>query len=244
VNLSRIAKIACHLILGKIVSGIVVIIYLFTSEPDRDRFPIRGIDVSHQQGHIDWIKVARDDVAFAYLKASEGVDVVDSHFKENSHAAEDAGIKVGAYHLFTFCHSGKNQAAVFLQVAGKQKQKFLPAVYLEFAGNCARQPSPSELKIELDSFVHMVEETRAKPVVIYVTAEAFHAYQDVLPHRPIWLRSLSDEPGQNNWALWQYDSAGRVAGIEGRVGLNLFCGSMEAFNLMVSQATYTGCGMR
>lgn len=214
------------------------------SEPDRDRFPIRGVDVSHQQGHIDWVKVARDDVAFAYLKASEGGDVVDSHFKENSHAAEDAGIKVGAYHLFTFCHSGKSQAALFLQVTGRQQQNFLPAVHLEFAGNCARQPSPSELKIELDSFVQMVEGALAKPVMISVTAEVFHTYQDVLPHRPIWLRSLSDEPAQNNWALWQYDSAGRVAGIEGRVGFNLFCGNMEELNLMMTQAPYTGCGVR
>ncbi|TIT38522.1 MAG: lysozyme, partial [Mesorhizobium sp.] len=29
-------------------------IYFHTFSPDRDRFPVRGIDVSHHQGRIDW----------------------------------------------------------------------------------------------------------------------------------------------------------------------------------------------
>ncbi len=37
--------------------------------PDRERYPIRGIDVSHHQGPVDWQKVAADDVAFVYLKS-------------------------------------------------------------------------------------------------------------------------------------------------------------------------------
>ena len=45
-------------------------------EPDPSRYPMRGIDVSHHQGAIDWRAVARDDVAFAYIKASEGRDFV------------------------------------------------------------------------------------------------------------------------------------------------------------------------
>ncbi|TIP02222.1 MAG: lysozyme, partial [Mesorhizobium sp.] len=42
--------------------------------PDRSEFPIRGIDVSHHQGRIDWPRVAADDVVFAIIKATEGGD--------------------------------------------------------------------------------------------------------------------------------------------------------------------------
>ena len=56
-------------------------------EPDPDRYPVRGIDVSHHQGAIDWTAVAADDVAFAYLKASEGGDHRDRRFAANWRAA-------------------------------------------------------------------------------------------------------------------------------------------------------------
>ena len=68
--------------------------------PDKKEFPIRGIDVSHHQGHIDWKKLAAQDVSFAYIKATEGEDFLDEDFKYNWSSAEDAGILPGAYHYF------------------------------------------------------------------------------------------------------------------------------------------------
>ncbi|RVB51021.1 GH25 family lysozyme, partial [Mesorhizobium sp. M7A.F.Ca.CA.001.06.1.1] len=49
-------------------------IYFRAFSPDRDKYPLRGIDVSHHQGRIDWPRVAADDVAFAVIKATEGGD--------------------------------------------------------------------------------------------------------------------------------------------------------------------------
>ena len=42
--------------------------------PDHDVFPVRGIDVSHYQGVIDWERVSREGLHFAYVKVSEGGD--------------------------------------------------------------------------------------------------------------------------------------------------------------------------
>ena len=47
------------------------------NRPDPAQFPVRGIDVSHHQGEIDWAKVAGAGVRFAYLKATEGRDLRD-----------------------------------------------------------------------------------------------------------------------------------------------------------------------
>ncbi len=44
--------------------------YFLTFSPDRKRFPLRGIDVSHHQGVVDWQRVRGDDDAFAYVKAT------------------------------------------------------------------------------------------------------------------------------------------------------------------------------
>ena len=40
--------------------------------PSRARYPVRGVDVSHHQGAIDWARLRADGAELAYLKASEG----------------------------------------------------------------------------------------------------------------------------------------------------------------------------
>ena len=57
---------------------------------------ILGIDVSHHQGSIDWKKVkrAKPDLAFVYVKCTEGKDYVDPKFKVNAEGASSQGYKV------------------------------------------------------------------------------------------------------------------------------------------------------
>src|SRR5262245_15828853 len=61
---------------------------------------IQGVDVSWHQGAIDWRTLAADDVAFAYIKATEGGDHVDERFAFNWREAGAAGLYRGAYHFF------------------------------------------------------------------------------------------------------------------------------------------------
>ncbi|MCX5789579.1 MAG: GH25 family lysozyme [Elusimicrobia bacterium] len=69
--------------------------------PDSARYPVRGIDVSHHQGAIDWSAVGREGMVFAYMKASEGADMKDPRFEENWRGAQQAGLAPGAYHYFS-----------------------------------------------------------------------------------------------------------------------------------------------
>jgi lysozyme len=199
----------------------LVVGIIWQYEPDRKTYPVRGIDVSHHQGSIDWRKVAADDVAFAFIKASEGGDHRDSRFTINWLEAEAAGLKVGAYHFFTFCRPGHEQAANFMAVLGTRSSQ-LPAVLdLEFGGNCSATPTSSAIKTEIENFLEPVERQLGRPVVFYVTPEFLDAYQDALPPRPLWIRSIFRYPKQKNWLFWQYHHAGSVDGIEGRVDLNV-----------------------
>ena len=75
-----------------------------------------GIDVSHHQGDIDWARVADDDITFAYIKATEGGDFVDAQFADNWEQAGANGVDRGAYHFFTLCRPGLEQAENFLRV--------------------------------------------------------------------------------------------------------------------------------
>lgn len=198
--------------------------------PDYDRYPVRGIDVSHHQGVIDWAKVAGDDVAFAYLKATEGGDFRDRAFARNWREARDAGIAVGAYHFFTFCRPGADQAANFLAVVPVEADAPPPVVDLEFGGNCGRTLDGATMRRELDAFLAPVERAYGKLALLYVTPEFLDAYSKQLPARALWRRSILRKPdAAASWQVWQYHNRGRVDGIAGPVDLNVFADDADAF---------------
>ncbi len=200
-------------------------------QPDRHRYPVRGIDVSHHQGLIDWRAVAADDVVFAYLKASEGGDHADSRFAANWRAARQAGLRVGAYHYFTLCRSGAEQARNFLAATPPDADALPPVVDLEFGGNCGTRPDGATLRRELDAFLGPVEQRTGRPAVLYMTDEFRAAYGKALPDRPQWRRSIVFAPwGGQAWTIWQFHNRGRVEGIKGPVDLNLFAGDRTAFD--------------
>ena len=47
-----------------------------------EQYPVHGIDVSKWQGDIDWRTAKRGGVAFAFIKATEGGDHVDTRFSQ------------------------------------------------------------------------------------------------------------------------------------------------------------------
>ena len=72
------------------------------------------MDVSHHQAEIDWTELKGRAVQFAYIKASEGATSRDPRFASNWKAALAAGVTPGAYHFFTLCKPGAQQARNFL----------------------------------------------------------------------------------------------------------------------------------
>src|ERR1700749_3727981 len=68
--------------------------------PESIAYPVRGIDISHHQGAIDWRRIAEQNIRFAWLKASEGAGWADPTFADHLSNAHAAGLAVGAYHYF------------------------------------------------------------------------------------------------------------------------------------------------
>jgi lysozyme len=199
-------------------------------EPEPSRYPLRGVDVSHHQGVVDWKAVAGDGVAFAYVKASEGRDHRDDLFTGNRAAARAAGLRVGAYHFFTFCSSGRAQAVNFLEAAPADGADLPAAADLEFGGNCGARPDAASLSRELGVFLAMVEKRTGKPVILYVTPEFLTAYGAALPQRALWRRSILHAPARGQaWVLWQYHNKGAVKGVKGPVDISVFNGGRGAF---------------
>lgn len=222
------------LVLGCAALG-VGYMYFMRFSPDRDAYPVRGVDVSNHQGLIDWRRVAADDVSFAIVKATEGGDWVDKSFARNVAAAREAGLAVGAYHFFTFCRPAVEQAQNFIATVPRDQAWLPPVVDIEFHGNCPRRPTPEEMSAELAAFLDPVEAHFGKPAVIYLIGEAEDRYGAIMPDRLRWVRSLSLHPGHEGWVYWQYHNMGRVDGIEGDVDLNVLRGGPSRLTELAEQ---------
>ncbi|TWT47242.1 Lysozyme M1 precursor [Botrimarina hoheduenensis] len=58
-----------------------------------------GVDVSTHQGTVNWNSMKNAGVGFAFTKATEGVDFIDTRFTQNMAGARAAGIPIGPYHF-------------------------------------------------------------------------------------------------------------------------------------------------
>lgn len=80
---------------------------------------VKGIDVNDGRGDVDWARVVAQGYAFAYVKASEGLDYHDKMFGHPRWSSmRKAGIIRGAYHYARPQpgRTGKQEASFFLKV--------------------------------------------------------------------------------------------------------------------------------
>ena len=210
--------------------------WILLNRPDPAEFPVRGIDVSHHQGEIDWPQVAGAGIRFAYLKASEGRDLRDPRFRANWDGADAAGIARGAYHFFTFCSPGSEQAAHFIASAPPTPGALTPVADVEFVGNCKSYGSLERVRAELRVFLEAVARRWGAPPILYVTPESHERVSaGRFAEHPVWIRSVVDEPAPDafgGWLIWQFSETGRIPGIRGPVDLDVLRPGVELRSLV------------
>lgn len=219
----RRASIAAITVVGAAAVGAALwYVALPNWRPPLAEGEVYGIDVSHHQGDIDWDAVANDAIEFAYIKASEGGDFADSRFDDNWNRARAAGLRTGAYHFFTLCRPGDEQARWFLSRAEPVDDALPPAVDLELFGNCAARPDPAAVNAELATFLDIVEEAWGRQAILYVGDDYEHTYPipDRL-ERPRWQLRFLRRPSGDNWVVWQLHGYAHVDGIHGNVDLDV-----------------------
>lgn len=208
------------------IAGLLIVTGFWS--PWAHRF-VQGVDVSRHQGDIDWHALAATDIRFAYIKATEGGDYVDPLFAQHWNGAGEAGLRRGAYHFFTLCRSGAQQAANFLRVA--QRTDLPPAVDLEHMGPCRRGPTMTDIPGEVDAYLDAVEAGAGVRPILYTTREFHDAHLTGVRGERFWIRSLFRWPQfrRADWVIWQHHNKGARAGVQGPVDLNSFRGDSAAF---------------
>lgn len=204
----------------------------FISSPpyiNRDRYPVRGIDVSRHNGMMNLDAAARDGVDFVFIKASEGVLLRDENFQINYEKAGHAGLKRGAYHYFRFDKDGIEQARNFLGAIGNKKLELGVALDIEDHGNATGVPR-EEINRRLSDMVEYLI-LKGYRVMFYTNRDGYEKYlMNEYPGHPLWICHFSETPFDADWTFWQYDHHGKIKGISGDVDLNVFIGSRDDWN--------------
>lgn len=185
-----------------------------------------GIDVSNWQGTIDYNQVKNDGIQVVYIKATQGVNIVDSHFRINYNNAKANGLKVGFYHFLTArtVEEAIRQAEFFASVISNTNPDCKLAMDFEVFGNL----TVAEINNISKAFLARVKEITGKEVVIYSDEYAARNIFSIelADEYPLWIAQYGvTSPGETNWEYWegfQYTSRGEVSGIRGFVDRDKF----------------------
>ena len=187
---------------------------------------IKGVDISHWNGSIDFDKVKASGVEFVIIKAggSDKGFYTDSKFIENYAKAVAAKLNVGAYYF-----AGKNFRGIESGIADARRFiKILDGLKFEYPVFLDIEAQENRYKEGItDAAVAFCEEMEKAGYYVGIYASDISGFKDKLNHVRIkdyahWVARYGKEPEVcKSYGIWQYSSKGSVPGIIGSVDLDL-----------------------
>lgn len=245
-----------------IVAGYVFFFYYFFVNPfsfrwqaiygeanDPEGFEIRGIDISHYQDRIDWERlrnanVQRVPLRFVFVKATEGVSMIDENFSDNFYQARQNDLIRGAYHFFVPDADARKQARFFLKQVHLEEGDLPPVLDVEKVGRL----SSEQLRKAVRTWLEIVEEHYGVKPILYTGASFKKKYlnDSIFNQYPYWIAHYYVEKPtyEGSWKFWQYTDFGKIDGIQGNVDCNIFNGSLQDLRKMtISAETLDNIGL-
>ncbi len=202
---------------------------------------VRGIDVSHYQGHVDWVAVKAAGINYAYAKAVQGNTNEDSEFAHNWEDMKAAGILRGAYDFYVTGDEPGPQAENFIAKVKLGKGDLPPMVDVEtMSGNMVPD---DDLIPDLHEFLETLEAHYGRKPIIYTSPGFWNAhFDDSFGAYPLWVAEYGvSQPkavtGWDTWTFWQYSQNGSVEGITGAVDMDHFNGGAAKLLALVLEIT-------
>lgn len=198
---------------------------------------VKGVDVSHWDGALDWVKLAGSGQAFGIAKATEGVTFVDPMFQANWPAIKAAGLVRGAYHFFRPAYGGAQQAQFFLGKVGSFAEGDLPPV-LDWEATDSVPAATNVARVR--EFVDEVKARTGLTTIVYTSARFLGTVGSPAQFAALplwdahWNVACPNIPNSwSTWAFWQTgSSSGTLPGTNGAVDVNLFNGTLAELRAM------------
>lgn len=180
-----------------------------------------GIDVSNNNGIIDFWKVKRSGVECVYIKATEGATFRDHCLDVNYRSATIQGLKVGFYHFLVGTSDPEQQAKAFFNSIKNKTSHLKPCLDVEKTG--------FDIMDYVTRFINTFESLCNLELCIYTGP--YYANKNLngrLAKYSCWIahygvsKPMATTIWGNSYAGHQYTENGTVDGILGKVDMNNF----------------------
>lgn len=190
-----------------------------------------GIDVSEFQGKIDWKNVAKTQ-SFALIRAggrksNNNKYYEDKYFKDNIEGAQAAGLKYGVY-FYSTAHTvteAKNEAEWLLKRINGYNITY--PVMMDYEDESLKNLTTAKRTEIVLTFLNIIQSNGYKPMFYgeqnWINMSKIKKYDFCLAFYPEDINgspenAYKDTPNYNDEiAMWQYTSKGKVNGISGNV---------------------------
>lgn len=233
-----------------IIVAYIVALYFFFIRPYLYRWntediyfyrpAVHGIDISHYQGDIDWVKLGNDTykgnvLHFVIMKATEGSDMLDETFQRNFADARENGFIRGAYHFFSPLSPAAKQAEFYIKNVKLETNDLPPVLDVERRGKYG----DDSLRIEVKNWLRIVEEHYGVKPILYASYRFKETYltDSILDTYPFWIAhyEVDSLEYKGKWAFWQHRDNGELTGVKGDVDMNVFNGDLHDLLRMTIQ---------
>ena len=188
---------------------------------------VHGIDLSHYQGQVFWETVGNNtNMAYVYLKATEGGDRIDEKYERNIELAHRYGLKVGSYHFFRPKTPLMLQLKNFTTQCLPGEQDLIPMIDVETTVNLTTEQFCDSLM----TFLGMIEKAYHQKPLIYTFRNFYNRHLvGLLNDYQLMIAMYTEEEpvlaDERDITMWQYTGKGRIVGVNGYIDKSRFLGN-------------------
>ncbi|HEX3480942.1 MAG TPA: GH25 family lysozyme [Kofleriaceae bacterium] len=225
--------------LAGLALGLAAAALVLLPSPSRRVKPVRldcqigpttpGVDVSYYQETIDWQRVHRAGIRFAFIRLSDGATQRDARFATNWDEARRAGLVRGAYQFFRPDQSIAAQADLMIAAMhDRQRDDLPPVIDLEVDGGLAAPVVAARAR----AWVDRVRDGLGVEPIVYTGGDLWRSGgAELLAAQPLWVAHYTQgcptlPSPWTRWTFWQHTDRGAVPGIDGAVDLDQFAGTL------------------
>lgn len=168
---------------------------------------INGVDVSNNNGNINFNTFTQNGINNVIIKATEGVNYIDSNLNTNYRKAKESNMNIGFYHFFSNYTSPSQQAVDFWNAIKDKQFNITPVLDIE----TNRLGIPKSMNTQrVMQFLVKFKEISGYDCMIYSYTNFIEMDLDYysLINYKLWIANYSSTPRypdiwQNNYAGWQ-----------------------------------------
>lgn len=182
---------------------------------------MKGIDISNNNGNVNFDNIIKSGIETIYIKASEGTTYKDNFCTMNYNLAKERNMNIGFYHFLVETSSPETQAQNFFECIKNKNYNCLPCVDVEVYFN--------QVNEYLLRFIKQFQKLKNEEIIIYTGLYFGNIYlRDVFINNKFWLAHYTGEPNKHgafkfdNIVGHQYTEKGQIINSHKYFDLNIF----------------------